>query len=86
MEEKTNQKENKLTYKQLEQVAVQLQQKLAMAESRLNNIDFASMRLTWLFRVIENKKEEFSKEFVSKCVKEIEDILTIDTTEEEPKA
>ena len=86
MEEKTNQKENKLTYEQLEQVAVQLQQKLAMAESRLNNIDFASMRLTWLFRVIENKKGEFSKEFIDKCVKEIEDILTIDTTEEEPKA
>ena len=56
MEENTSTKESKLTYEQLEQVAMQLQQKLAIAESKLRTIDFASMRLTWLFRVIENKK------------------------------
>lgn len=85
MEENTSTKESKLTYEQLEQVAMQLQQKLAIAESKLRTIDFASMRLTWLFRVIENKKGCFSAVFISKCVKEIEDILTLEENTTENK-
>lgn len=76
MEEK-NTKSTKLTYEQLEQTAMQLQQRLMIAESKLQSIDFASMRLTWLFKVIENKSS-FSVEYTDKCIKEIEDILAVE--------
>lgn len=78
MEEK-KEETTKLTYEQLEQAAMQLQQRLMMAENKLRSIDFAVMRLTWLFKVIENKSS-FSAEFVDKCAKEVEDILTIENT------
>lgn len=78
MEEK-NTKETKLTYEQLEQVAAQLQQRLIMVENKLRSIDFAAMRLTWLFKVIENKAS-FSTEFADKCSREVEEILTIENT------
>lgn len=81
MEEKTE--TTKLTYEQLEQAAMQLQQRLMMAENRLRSIDFASMRLTWLFKVIENK-DSFSEEFINKSSKEIEELLTLE--EETPEA
>lgn len=88
MEEKTE--TTKLTYEQLEQAAMQLQQRLMMAENKLRSIDFASMRLTWLFKVLENKSS-FSAEYVNKCAKEVEEILTIEeatpetATEAEPE-
>lgn len=81
MEEKTE--TTKLTYEQLEQAAMQLQQRLMMAENKLRSIDFASMRLTWLFKVIENK-DSFSEEFINKSSKEIEELLTLE--EETPEA
>lgn len=67
----------KLTYEQLEQAAMQLQQRAMMAENRLRSIDFAAMRLTWLFKVLENK-ESFSAEFINKCAKEVEELLTLE--------
>lgn len=82
MEEKEITKAEKLSYEQLEQAAMQLQQRLMMAENRLRGIDFASMRLTWLFKVIENKAV-FSEDFVNKSVKEVEELLTIE--EETPE-
>lgn len=86
MEEKDT-KATKLTYEQLEQAAMQLQQRLMMTENKLRSIDFAAMRLTWLFKVLENKSS-FSAEYVNKCTKEIESILTIEelTTEVTPEA
>lgn len=68
---------NKLTYEQLEQVAMQLQQRVMMAEGKLRSIDMASMRLAWLFKVLENK-ETFPSEFVDKCLEEIKDLLTLE--------
>lgn len=79
MEEK---KTNKMTYEELEKVAMQLQQKIVMAEAKLRQIDFASMRLTWLFKVIENSAS-FNKQFINNCSKEIEELLTIE--EESPE-
>lgn len=76
MEEKTE----KLSYEQLENVAKQLQQRAMMAENRLRGIDYASMRLAWLFKVLENKTA-FPEEFISKCAAEIQDLLTIDEEE-----
>lgn len=79
MEEKDT-KATKLTYEQLEQAAMQLQQRLMMAENKLESISFATMRLTWLFKVLENKNS-FSTEYINACAKEIEQILTIKDTE-----
>ena len=75
MEEK--EKETKLTYEQLEQAAMQLQQRLMMVEGKLKSIDITSIRLTYLFKVIENRAA-FTEKFIDKCTKEIEDILTIE--------
>lgn len=80
--EETKEVPAKASYEQLEQLVVKLQQRLTMTEMKLRNIDFASLRLTWLFKVIENK-DMFSVEFLNKCTEEIENILTIETAEEE---
>lgn len=77
MEEK---EPSKLSYEQLENLAIQSQQRLLIAENKLKNIDFASIRLSWLFRVLEHK-DSFSHEFMAKCATEIEEMLTLD---EEP--
>ena len=84
MEDKETSTPSKPTYEQLEQVAMQIQQRLMVAENKLRSIDFTVMRLTWLFKVIENK-EAFTKEFISKSSKEIEELLTLEeeTTEAE---
>lgn len=84
MEDKETSTPSKPTYEQLEQVAMQMQQRLMVAENKLRSIDFTVMRLTWLFRVIENK-EAFTEEFISKSSKEIEELLTLEegTTEVE---
>lgn len=74
---------NKLTYEQLEQTALQLQQRVIMAEGRLRSIDMVSMRLTWLFKALENK-ETFPSEFISKCSEEVVELLTLE--EEIPEA
>ena len=53
MEEKNVTAEpNKLSYEELEKVAMEAQQRMMMMENRLRSIDFASMRLNWLFKVI----------------------------------
>lgn len=80
MEEKEK-TETKLTYEQLENAAMQLQQRLIIAENKIRNIDFTAMRLNWLFKVLENKYS-FEDKFLNKCSKEIEDILTLEETEE----
>lgn len=82
MEEKNNTTAEKLSYEKLEQAAMQLQQRLMIAENRLKSIDFASMRLTWLFRVIENK-DAFTPEFVNKCSEEVQELLTLEEAPEE---
>lgn len=74
MEEK-KEESTKLTYEQLEKIAMQLQQRLVVTENKLKSIDYVSMRLTWLFRVVESKAM-FSSDFYDKCVKEIEELLT----------
>lgn len=79
MEEKET--TQKLTYEQLKQAAVQLQQRLMLAENKLRSINFAEIRLTWLFKVLEHKVD-FPIEFVDKCANEIETLLTIEEDSE----
>lgn len=80
MEEQKNNQE-KLSYEKLEEVAVQLQQRCVMLENKLRSIDLMSIRLKYLFKVLD-VKSSFSEVFVNKCSNEIEEILTV---EEESK-
>lgn len=85
MEEKkqaqAEQVQTKLSYEELEKVAVQLQQRCAMLEDRLRSIDMASVRMNFLLRVLE-VKNGFSEDFLAKCGKEVEEMLTIEEPEE----
>lgn len=81
MEEK-KEEQTKLTYEQLENVAVQLQQKCAILENKLRSIDGTTIRLNYLLKVLETK-DVFPAEFITKCASEVEDILTIE--DEKPK-
>lgn len=84
MEENINVKEeNKFSYEELENFARQLDQQAQslyrkLQEQQLQN---AFQRLNFLFKVIENSVA-FDVEFVEKCVKEIQDIMTIPEQEE----
>lgn len=76
MEENT--KKQKMSYEELEQVASQLSQQAQQLYSRLQQAEMSNLfkRLDFLFKVIENTKA-FNEEFVKKCVKEIEEIMTV---------
>lgn len=80
MEEQKKEQE-KLSYEKLEEAAVQLQQRCVMLENKLRSIDMISVRLNYLLRVVEIK-DVFSEEFIARCSKEIEDLLTLEEAEE----
>lgn len=80
MEETKEQK--KLSYEELEGVAVQLQQRCMMLENKIRAIDVTSTRLNYLFKVMEFS-DMFTEEFVDKCCTEIEELLTLDTAVED---
>lgn len=71
----------KLSYEQLEAAAIQLQRRALVAEEKLKTIDAVTLRLSWLFKVLEFSNE-FTTEFVAKCAKEVEELLNIDKIEE----
>jgi hypothetical protein len=52
-----------------------------MLENKLRSIDMISVRLNYLLRVVEIKGV-FSEDFVAKCSKEIEDLLTLEEPED----
>ena len=76
MEEKT--KTQKMSYEELEKVASQLSQQAQQLYARLQQAEMSNMfkRLDLLFKIVENA-HAFSEGFVAKCVKEIEEIMTI---------
>lgn len=71
-------KNEKMSYEELENVAAQLSQQSQQLYARLQQVEMSNMfkRLDLLFKVIESA-HAFSTEFVAKCVKEIEEIMTI---------
>ena len=75
-----------LSYEQLKNVAGQLQQQNMQLRKALQEANFSNMfkRLDYLFKVMEYP-HMFSDEFVQKCTVEIESLMTIPETEEEPK-
>ncbi len=75
-------KDKKISYEQLENVAMQLQQKCVMYEQKLKLIDMTATRLNYLFKVVEYEMS-FNRAFVNKCTEEIENILTIEDDKKE---
>lgn len=71
-----------ISYEDLKKIAIQYQQKCFALEKELKNTKTVFLRLDLLFRVI-GAADKFSEEFVSKCVSEIETLLTIPEKEEE---
>lgn len=68
----------KMSYEELEQVAAQLSQQAQQLYARLQQAEMSNMfkRLDLLFKVVKNA-HAFNENFVAKCVKEIEEIMTI---------
>ena len=85
-EEVKEEQPKKLTYEQLEQVAVQVsnQNKELVQKLQEANLFNAFKRLDYLFNVLQYK-DAFNAEFVAKCAAEIEASLTIQKTEEKPE-
>ena len=81
MEEKEK-SQTKLTYEQLEQIAIQLQNKAFQAEAKLKSIDLVTTRLNYLFKVLENS-QHFCESFVIDCGSEIIDLLKKEDPEKE---
>ena len=74
----------KMSYEQLENIAHQLSEQAKQLYARLQEANMANMfkRLDYLFKVVENA-HAFNEEFVTKCVTEIEGLMTVPETEEE---
>lgn len=68
----------KLSYEQLENVAHQLSEQNRQLYAKLQEMQVSNMfkRLDYLFKVVENTGA-FSLEFHTKCVEEIESLMTI---------
>ena len=77
----------KLSYEQLEQVAHQLSEQTRQLYSQLQQSNMTNMfkRLDYLFKVVENG-HMFKQDFLEKCIAEIEEIMTVpEETEEDNK-
>lgn len=79
------QEEKKLSYEDLEKLAQQLSIQLQQLSQRIQHQDMelTFKRLDYLFGVANCPNKVFSDEFIKKCVTEIEEIMTPDTSEGE---
>ena len=75
---KETEQPQKMSYEQLEQVAHQLSEQARQLYGQLQKSNMTNMfkRLDYLFRVVENG-HMFKQDFLDRCVKEIEDIMTV---------
>ena len=73
----------KMSYEELENIAHQLSEQSRVLMQKLQEANMGNMfkRLDYLFKIIEFK-HTFNGYFISKCVKEIQDMISI--PEEEP--
>ena len=77
----------KLSYEQLENVAHQLSEQTKQLYMKLQAANMSNMfkRLDYLFKVVENG-HMFKQDFLEKCIAEIEEIMTVpEETEEDDK-
>lgn len=84
VEMKPQERPEKMSYEQLENVAHQLSEQNRQLFAKLQELNMANMfkRLDYLFKVVENG-HMFKQDFLEKCVAEIESIITIPKQEEE---
>ena len=77
-------KPEKMSYEQLENIAHQLSEQAKQLYARLQDANMTNMfkRLDYLFKVVENA-HAFNEAFVSKCVMEIEELMTVPESEKE---
>ena len=75
---KETEQPQKMSYEQLEQVAHQLSEQARQLYGQLQKSNMTNMfkRLDYLFRVVENG-HMFKQDFLDRCIKEIEDIMTV---------
>lgn len=68
----------KLSYEQLENVAHQLSEQVKQLYMKLQAANMSNMfkRLDYLFKVVENG-HMFKQDFLEKCIAEIEEIMTV---------
>lgn len=80
------QKQEKMSYEQLENVAHQLSEQARQLYAKLQEANMANAfkRLDYLFKVLEYASR-FDKEFVDKCVAEVVAIMTVPEETEEEK-
>lgn len=83
--EENNTTNNKLSYEQLEMIAAQLQQRAMQAEARLSSINLTTMRLDYLFRVLD-RASHFPEKFVEDSAAEIVDLLEVKNPDTESQA
>ena len=84
VEMKPQERPEKMSYEQLENVAHQLSEQNRQLFAKLQELNMANMfkRLDYLFKVIENG-HMFKQDFLEKCIAEIESLITIPKQEEE---
>lgn len=85
-----NKTEKKFTYEQLEQIAKGLSDQVQQLSIELQKSNMLNIfkRLDYCFKVVEltpSSAALFNSEFVEKCAKEIEDLMTPPKSEEETK-
>lgn len=82
-----NKEENKLSYEELNNVCVQLEQQNQYLVRQLQQANLTNMfrRLDYLFMVLQHASTFNDDNFISSCVEEIKEAMTIDKSEEENK-
>lgn len=85
-EKPTEQRPEKMSYEQLENVAHQLSEQNRQLFVKLQELNIANMfkRLDYLFRVVENG-HMFKQDFLEKCIAEVESLITVPEQEEKPE-
>lgn len=75
---KETERPEKMSYEQLENIAHQLSEQAKQLHMKLQAANMSNVfkRLDYLFKVVENGYR-FKQDFLEKCVKEIEDIMTV---------
>lgn len=82
--EDTKKVKEKLSYEELENYVMQLQEALMNTKSRLTSINLTSMRLDFLFKVLD-KETLFPIQFIDNCIAEIIEILDVKKEDKEDK-
>ena len=86
VEMKPQERPEKMSYEQLENVAHQLSEQNRQLFAKMQELNMANMfkRLDYLFKVVENG-HMFDQDFLEKCIAEIESLMTVPEQEEEPE-